>query len=496
MENSKELSVLEEINVNLPQYRGKIQYFNKKQLKDRILKKKYSFSPKVLAEVKEDEITEIVKSLTADIELFHFDSPTSGEYILSTFFQKNKGFSFEDFVLLPEEESEIKENFYRDYEAFKNAEVVYHLTNHFRINWINKENDVNNNHAVSKEVVKLTGEYLEESLIAFQKVFKRVENLIEEHGANYNGRRVIEVEIAEFDESHILGATYPNIPILLNANLLNEDILPDYTKLKTTIAHELFHKVLYTYGHQRDWGSDDKSNWLVEGLAAWAETFVYNRVNSDDKLWTLLKYPSFSFFDARESAILFWLFFDNFQNETEKGILIERFLELCYNEKTTKQALVKFLGGRKKFNEFLFSFVQFKIIKAKKFIKKKLILRNPSYDPIQTRGLNNIFFKEELHIIDPLENDFYKFSLTNNLLNELQIVEVVLEEKKAQLRIIAIENGRVNEIKKRKIRNKWLYRHRIDLSRFEDRGVLNIVIFRIEEENYNESLTYENIMIN
>ena len=105
-----------------------------------------------------------------------------------------------------------------------------------------------------------------------------------------------------------------------------------------TSAHELFHRLQYTYGYRTTWTPVSPYKWFSEGTAAWSEVFVWGRVSASYKVRDLFTSPDLNLYDASYRALPFWLFFDTRQRDTPDDIPLVTFLEKYQTLGDEKQA--------------------------------------------------------------------------------------------------------------------------------------------------------------
>ena len=86
-----------------------------------------------------------------------------------------------------------------------------------------------------------------------------------------NGERIIDVEVYYDPGLHGSTSSHSNRIFLNSDSVVNDDC-----RRRTTSAHELFHRVEYSYGYVTGTAGQ---RWWVEAMASWSQDYTYNDVN-------------------------------------------------------------------------------------------------------------------------------------------------------------------------------------------------------------------------
>jgi len=208
-----------------------------------------------------------------------------------------------------------------DMPAFEN----HYETDHFILKWTNLSKSSRDNIG-DPQIIKDTGEYLEEALAKYTALFQRNPYMPP-------GRDKIEVVFWDIDGYGV--SDPPDGPIQFSsvAWVKNEAIR------KPTSAHELFHKLQYAYGYKTKWHPRKPYQWFTEGTAAWSEAFVWGMVSRDCKVDTLFKDTSMDLYEADYTAMPFWIYFVQGNQEHPNNQLMVKFFEKCEQLRDERRAL-------------------------------------------------------------------------------------------------------------------------------------------------------------
>lgn len=200
--------------------------------------------------------------------------------------------------LLKAQLMEIEADVDADTPTFENSEE----TTHFILRWTNASANAADNIA-DPAIVTETGAFLEKAWGAYHAAF----------GADpYVPAGATKIEVLFHDIAGYGVASPPDGPIQFDAsNWVNQPGIR-----RSTSAHELFHKLQYTYGYRTIWTPSYPYKWFSEGTASWAEVFVWQRVSGAYKILDLFTNPDINLYDASYRALPFWVFFQARQQST------------------------------------------------------------------------------------------------------------------------------------------------------------------------------------
>jgi hypothetical protein len=198
-------------------------------------------------------------------------------------------------------------------------------TDHFILKWTNRSRHSRDN-IQDPQIVKDTAEYLEEAWAKYTKLFGR-------HPYTAPGKDKIEVVFWDIDGYGV--SDPPDGPIQFSSDA--------WTRMKTirkpTSAHELFHKLQYAYGYKTTWRPQKPYQWFTEGTAAWSEAFVWGMVSRDCKVDTLFKDTSLDLYEADYTAMPFWIYFVQGNQEHPNNQLMVKLFEKCEQFRDERRAL-------------------------------------------------------------------------------------------------------------------------------------------------------------
>jgi hypothetical protein len=173
-------------------------------------------------------------------------------------------------------------------------------TDHFVLKWTDKSSNEKDN-ITERDIIVETGNYLEDAWAKYNNVFDR---------APYLAPDKTKIDVI-FHDINGFGVTTPHGPIELDASSWIEQ--PGIRQ--PTSAHELFHRLQYSFGYRTKWSPSDQYRWFSEGTASWSEVFVWKRVSSEYKLKDLFGKPDLDLYEASYRLLPFWIFFQTRQQD-------------------------------------------------------------------------------------------------------------------------------------------------------------------------------------
>lgn len=188
-------------------------------------------------------------------------------------------------------------------------------SDHFILRWTSVSENIDDNIA-DAEIVHETAEHLEHAWKTYTNVFLRTPFI----PAGQNKIEVVFRDIAGFGS-----ASPPEGPILFDSRSWNS--MPGIRK--PTSAHELFHKLQYSFGYRTRWTPRNPYKWFSEGIATWAEAFVWGQLSRDSKLTDLFDAPDANLFNTSYESLPFWIFFETRHADSPNDNLLVSFLEKC-----------------------------------------------------------------------------------------------------------------------------------------------------------------------
>ncbi len=134
---------------------------------------------------------------------------------------------------------------------------------HYHFKWTEASSDARDN--VTEADIDATAVFLNECWNLYTTDFRQPKASL------IGGKRIIDVEV--YFSSGLYGSTssFSN-RIFLNSRY----VVRDECRRRTTSAHELFHRVQYSYGYVTGTGGQ---RWWVEGSASWAQDYSYEKIN-------------------------------------------------------------------------------------------------------------------------------------------------------------------------------------------------------------------------
>ncbi|SPF37620.1 exported hypothetical protein [Syntrophobacter sp. SbD1] len=191
-------------------------------------------------------------------------------------------------------------------------------TDHFVLKWTNKSYHPRDD-IKDPEIIKETAEYLEEAWAKYMDLFGR---------APYTapGKNKVEVIFRDIDCYGV--ADPPDGPIQFSSTAWVDKKTKGIRR--PTSAHELFHKLQYAYGFKTKWRPPKPYKWFTEGTAAWSEVYVWGMVSRTEKIDELFKDTNMDFFyEAEDTAMPFWIYFVQGNQEHPNNQLMRKFFEAC-----------------------------------------------------------------------------------------------------------------------------------------------------------------------
>ena len=133
------------------------------------------------------------------------------------------------------------------------------MIDHFRFHWT--ESSVNPDDNVTEADIDATGDVLNWLYDKYSAELRAPQ------AEDVNGMQVIDVEV--YFDAGLYGSTssFGN-KIFLNSR----DVVRDNCRRRTTSAHELFHRVQYSYGYVTGTANQ---RWWVEALGSWSQKYAY-----------------------------------------------------------------------------------------------------------------------------------------------------------------------------------------------------------------------------
>jgi hypothetical protein len=219
----------------------------------------------------------------------------------------------------------------------------HYETDHFVLKWTTKSWNSSDN-IKDPQIIKDTAGYLEEAWTKYTELFGRKPYMAP-------GRDKMEVIFRNIDCYGVSDPPEGPIQFDSNAWVYNKGIR------QPTSAHELFHKLQYSYGYKTKWMPHKPYQWFTEGTAAWAEVFVWGKVSRDCKVDTLFKDTKMDLYQSDTTALPFWIYFVQGNHENPNNHLMVEFFEKyeqLHDEKLALNEVIKETYGSVDgfFNEF------------------------------------------------------------------------------------------------------------------------------------------------
>jgi hypothetical protein len=190
-------------------------------------------------------------------------------------------------------------------------------TDHFVLKWTSKSSHSADN-IKDPQIIKDTAGYLETAWAKYTELFGR-------HPYTAPGKDRIEVLFHDIDAYGY--ADPPDGPIQFNSAAWVDKNTRGIRR--PTSAHELFHKLQYAYGFKTKWLPKTPYRWFSEGTAAWSEVYVWGMVSRTCKLDELFKDTDMELEEAEDTAMPFWIYFVQGNQEHPNHELMRKFFEAC-----------------------------------------------------------------------------------------------------------------------------------------------------------------------
>lgn len=200
-------------------------------------------------------------------------------------------------------------------------------TAHFILRWTDSSSHAPDNIADAAIVTETAG-YLEDAWSSYEATFGRTP---------YVAAGASKIEVIFHDISGYGVASPPDGPIQFDAE--SWVTIPGIRR--PTSAHELFHKLQYSYGYRTTWTPVAPFQWFSEGSASWSEVFRWQRVSADYKVVDLFGTPDLNLWDATYRALPFWIFFEARQKSAAAEQPMRNFLEHYEAHGIEEQALAE-----------------------------------------------------------------------------------------------------------------------------------------------------------
>jgi len=186
-------------------------------------------------------------------------------------------------------------------------------TDHFILRWTDSSADASDN-ITDAAIITETGNFLETAWDRYQASFGRTPYIPV-------GSSKMEIVFYDIPGAHGV-ASPPDGPLQLNS-----DSWMTIPGLRRSVsAHELFHKLQYSFGYRTSWAPVSPYKWFSEGTASWSEVFVWQRVSRASKITDLFTNPDLNLYNASYSAVPFWIFFEARQKSSATDNPILHFL--------------------------------------------------------------------------------------------------------------------------------------------------------------------------
>jgi len=190
-------------------------------------------------------------------------------------------------------------------------------TDHFVLKWTSKSNHSADN-IKDPQIIKDTAGYLEQAWAKYTALFGR-------QPYTPPGKDRIEVVFHDIDAYGY--ADPPDGPIQFSSVAWVDKNTRGIRR--PTSAHELFHKLQYAYGFKTKWRPPEPYRWFSEGTASWSEVYVWGMVSRTCKLDELFRDTNMELDEAEDSALPFWIYFVQGNQEHPNDELMRKFFEAC-----------------------------------------------------------------------------------------------------------------------------------------------------------------------
>lgn len=206
-------------------------------------------------------------------------------------------------------------------------------TPHFLLRWTDSDAHADHN-LTDPNLIDEAAELLERAWQILTPAFGR-----EPFGSQGGGQ--IQVDFLDLPGVEEGQAYPPGGPIQLDARIWQD--FP--AKRAPLAAHELFHKLQYSFGFRIDWAQTATNvDWFSEGTARWAEVFVHQRLTAAKWLTSWMGRPRADLFNTGSFALPFWIFFDARLRSASAAPLLD-LLTACSGQQDARLGLDQALGG-------------------------------------------------------------------------------------------------------------------------------------------------------
>jgi hypothetical protein len=187
-----------------------------------------------------------------------------------------------------------------------------HETDHFILRWTNSSTHTKDN-IEDSSIVEETGEFLETAWNLYKTSFGRTP---------YLPNDATKMEVIFQNIPGIGVASPPDGPIQFDSEIW----VSDPGMRQPVSAHELFHKLQYTFGFRTKHTPSGDYKWFSEGTASWAEVFVWQRVSGSYKILDLFANPDYNLYWVSYRALPYWIFFEARQKGSVNDNALRDFL--------------------------------------------------------------------------------------------------------------------------------------------------------------------------
>ncbi|MFX0107864.1 MAG: hypothetical protein ACFE7R_06255 [Candidatus Hodarchaeota archaeon] len=186
-------------------------------------------------------------------------------------------------------------------------------TTHFTLHWTDNSADAADN-IDDENIIVETGDHLETAWDKYDATFGRTPYIIPGNA---------KIDVYFYDLANAIGGTFPTSGIDFDSSWWVNT--PGVRQ--PCSAHELFHRLQYTFGFRTTHAAAGNYQWFTEGTASWSEVFVWSRVSLDYKMHTIFNTPDYNLLTSSYRALPFWIFFDTRQRDDPDDIPLVRMLE-------------------------------------------------------------------------------------------------------------------------------------------------------------------------
>ena len=193
-------------------------------------------------------------------------------------------------------------------------------TEHFQVRW--SDDDPNANHRSTEETIDSLVRFLEEAYLVYTVGF---------------GRAPLKTKGAPDDKIVVQVYDLPGSPEgkTTRKGVIDLDavVMANPTQIRTVAGHELFHRIEFAFGMDRNWSASGPDAWFSEGMPDWAALFATGGWADRDfeVTWCFdnLDKPFFANIPYRGSPA--WIFLEGFGDAGtgNSAWAARRFLEAC-----------------------------------------------------------------------------------------------------------------------------------------------------------------------